>query len=734
MSSIDIQFIVQKMRSLFNFDVSLVSFSETSGSDLIRLLSDTVGRMSALYARQVKGHSNDARVLADKIAQFLRSVKYQPPSGTAPEDFHAALYRGDADVIYPIFKWVLHPSQTQPSAQTRAQAVEEADAAAFPGLPPARFSASRTDGVAGDGDGEPESVSHPRTSIAERAFVGYYLSEVALPVELLSDPECTALRLQIKELQASFVDSHKALGALRRSGRDPAQAKRVVARLEREQEQLEERISRTETKVEAKVGPARWEALGEVCTALRKQQDEAQALKASLAHQRYQFEVAEGKYNRAITRLQEIRSEGGSAEGGALAGPDGLLAALQEEAAMNRRAVNESLPRDIERKHKHLSVLQYVLQEHRKQEGWTASRLEDLRRSNQQRAEEIRMMEQRRNEHKGSMGAQAGDVQLVQQRQVAKMVAKKRRALEETLEAVTQEKEGLVRRVEAQAVARGEDGMDSDGNGHSAPEATEEQRQAMRAELARETERFAGLKARTTELRAEEHVLERTASLLAAMEPGGGRRGVVGGELSRTAKALGEVSVAKHEVDEMKGAQLEEISALVKEINFAIKDRKAKLAPFIKELKTLRENHRASEQTFAQRDKAHRTSLDNLDARLGKLAAEERSLRHAVNRDESLYHLLNCSGRLLQTRHKRAANAGTAERVLRKYDDKLREQSALLSALRDRSDTIEHTHSASVDQIAAMQGLAHLLALKHEALAQGNVQPLGGPGEQVLQF
>ena len=95
MSSIDIQFIVQKMRSLFNFDVSLVSFSETSGSDLIRLLSDTVGRMSALYARQVKGHSNDARVLADKIAQFLRSVKYQPPSGTALDAGGIHLARAD---------------------------------------------------------------------------------------------------------------------------------------------------------------------------------------------------------------------------------------------------------------------------------------------------------------------------------------------------------------------------------------------------------------------------------------------------------------------------------------------------------------------------------------------------------------------------------------------------------------------------------------------------------------
>jgi intraflagellar transport protein 81 len=52
---------------------------------------------------------------------------------------------------------------------------------------------------------------------------------------------------------------------------------------------------------------------------------------------------------------------------------------------------------------------------------------------------------------------------------------------------------------------------------------------------------------------------------------------------------LEKVSEAKGQLDEMKGATLEEISRTVSVINNTIKDRKNKLAPSIKSLRTVRQ-------------------------------------------------------------------------------------------------------------------------------------------------
>ena len=41
--------------------------------------------------------------------------------------------------------------------------------------------------------------------------------------------------------------------------------------------------------------------------------------------------------------------------------------------------------RETELKHKHLSILQYVLQESTQNEGWTERRLQELQRSNQEK-------------------------------------------------------------------------------------------------------------------------------------------------------------------------------------------------------------------------------------------------------------------------------------------------------------------------------------------------------------
>ena len=109
MSSTDIQFIVQNLKSLLNFDLSLVSFSEKTSEQLLRLLVRTFSELSDIFAKQIRGHDDNLPSLAERCAQFLRSVKYQPSCD--PQAFLDGLLQGDPDVVYPVFKWILHPSQ-----------------------------------------------------------------------------------------------------------------------------------------------------------------------------------------------------------------------------------------------------------------------------------------------------------------------------------------------------------------------------------------------------------------------------------------------------------------------------------------------------------------------------------------------------------------------------------------------------------------------------------------------
>lgn len=334
--------------------------SEKSGKDLIELLSQTFSKLSNIFAGQVGDQQKDTNFLVQKIAQFLRSVKYQPSVDQSA--FLSGLASGSADVIYPIFKWVLHPAQ--------------------------------------------------KDQIAERAFVGYYLSDIQLPDDILNDQDCVQIRQQTKVLQNMFIQKHKELSDLRKKGQDPNEVRRSISKLEKEQDLLQEKIEKTLTKVKVKVPQERFEELSEVCSALRRQQDEELHLQSSLSSQQYQFEFAQDKYSKAVSRLQDIK-QSFSPE----ASPESILLSLQEETRQNRIAVNEKLPRETEQKHTQLSVVQYVLQESAKGDGWSRARLEELQRSNSDKREEIEAIQARRQE--SASNTSAGDIQTIQQRQVS---------------------------------------------------------------------------------------------------------------------------------------------------------------------------------------------------------------------------------------------------------------------------------------------------------------------------
>eukprot|EP00116_Pleurobrachia_bachei_P010627 sb/3470889/ len=111
---------------------------------------------------------------------------------------------------------------------------------------------------------------------------------------------------------------------------------------------------------------------------------------------------------------------------------------------------------------------------------------------------------------------------------------------------------------------------------------------------------------------------------------------------------LEKISSQKGAVDEAKGKILEDMSDMSDKLNEMIAEKKAALAPIIKELRPLRAKCSELEQLHAQR----KTEYDSLSARLGSnlhvLEQEVKEMRETAQAEESQYHFLMHSKQLLE--------------------------------------------------------------------------------------
>lgn len=92
-----------------------------------------------------------------------------------------------------------------------------------------------------------------------------------------------------------------------------------------------------------------------------------------------------------------------------------------------------------------------------------------------------------------------------------------------------------------------------------------------------------------------------------------------------------QVSDLKSVVDEQKGAKLDEISAVVNEINKRIKDKKSVLAPKIKELRGHRQAFEELSNEHAEAQAAYLRARDAQDAQLSGLDRSVGELQSRVN-------------------------------------------------------------------------------------------------------
>ncbi|KAG0419791.1 hypothetical protein HPB47_003879 [Ixodes persulcatus] len=239
------------------------------------------------------------------------------------------------------------------------------------------------------------------------------------------------------------------------------------------------------------------------------------------------------------------------------------------------------------------------------------------------------------------------------------------------------------------------------------------------------------------ELRAETGVLARTAEILQQkqreltreLEVLEDQKGVRGYHALHG--ALQSASGQKASLDDRKNATLEDMAAMVTNLNSRITDKKGRLAPIIKNLRPLRKSCQDLTIEYEKEKCTYDSCAAGLESNLSRLEQEVTSLRNELNVQESKSHFLQLSLQIHEAQLKfleanRALEPGilqgdgSAKKLsLRdRLNQEISEQEKEGKALRERLKQVREGQEALRNQALMWKHLERLLRAKTSSGAQ----------------
>lgn len=526
--------------------------------------------------------------------------------------------------------------------------------------------------------------------LKKRAYLAKFCMNLDVPEEFLREEQVYSIYQSYKELQSQFKATHAHVEQERQGRMIPHDLQREVAQLDAEREQLAQKIQHLRTKSERDEG---FHVLLQVTSMLRKEQEEEARLTEKLAEQRYQLEQTEQLYIERSGRLREMR-EAAQQDGEGSA--EAMLKMLRSEVQKGRGALDR-VRKESEEKLIRLREIDAALSD----PPVTKVDIDGLEAEIGQMQAEIQAIEQKIGEHNQ-------DSRLSVYKQQANLVAKKKEMVMKDKRQLEDERDTLAK--ELNMKEREYEQM----KGHKFMKRDEFKNYA--ASLRDKSAKFKRLKAELSDLRHEVAVLLRTEQILQTKDntPAG---------LRETEAMLEKASVEKSQVDKAKGKTLDEISAIVSKINSQLKEKKNKLAPQIKALRSKRQNYQQVETRYMERKNAYDQAKSAMDAELSKVAVEVRQLETEVLEAEQSYHELNmqlCTAESkLQRAHREARCLQKSEKhspefqtlsdqyaaEIGKLDEQCRE-------LRKEQKVVKESHEDNLKQKRAFVQLEKLMSVK----------------------
>jgi len=473
-------------------------------------------------------------------------------------------------------------------------------------------------------------------ALRKRAYLANFCVNLEVPEEFLRDEQVYELFQSYKELQSQFKATHMHVEQERQERLDPANIQTEVAQLEAEKDQLAQRIKEIQERTGKDEG---FQAVLQVTSMLRKEQEEEARLAEKLDEQKNQLEKVEQLYLEQMSRLRELReTQDDSGESSA----DTMLKLMRNEVGKLRAAAS----RINEEKDEKISRLREL------SEAMSAPAVteEDIGRME----EEVSAMTAQICDLTGTIEQHNEDKRLSVYKQQASLVAKKKDTVLKEHSSLEEERNQLCRELSQKEREY------EHQKGHKFM--TREEFKSYAASLRETSVRFKRYKGELNELRGENAVLARTLQTLQAKDP-------TPAGMREVEQQLEKASVEKASVDKTKGKTLDEISAIVEQINSQLKEKKNKLAPQIKALRSARQSFQVVEAKHIEKKGAYDQVKGSMEGDLKKISGEVQMLENDTQESERAYHELNMQLALADSQLQRATAEARRLRREERYSD-----------------------------------------------------------------
>ena len=465
--------------------------------------------------------------------------------------------------------------------------------------------------------------------LKQRAYLAKFLVKLDIPPEISADQDVAEIYEQYEDLIQQFKTVHKESEAIKNSGYSTSELRKDIEEMEKEKEIVQKRIERMQRKVE---GMPNLDVMLEVAKKLRLEKERNKEILSQKADQRTNISHANQRIVRLEQQLADMRAAGMGTT------PEVILQKLEEEAKVNAYIVNEKLPRELQQRKQAVESLEAVLN----QPAMTQADLGELKRKLKEVNTQAKEISDKKNVSSDPM-----EDKLTLFRQQAAIISRKKETTAERLndaraaltssEDEVRDKKSQVGSFAGETVLKGEDFKRYVTSLRNKSNEYKEKKQDL-SELKSEY----GVLARTLEvLRAREETLQQS---LSAMEAS---KGVAG--FRNTQENLEKAATIKANLDEQKGATLEDMSGLVHQLTLKISERKSRLAPIIKELRPLRQQCQDMQIDHDEKKSQYDSTALQLQSNMAQLEAGVKSLRDEILGSESKFQILHNQRLMLST-------------------------------------------------------------------------------------
>jgi len=473
-------------------------------------------------------------------------------------------------------------------------------------------------------------------ALRKRAYLAKFCVNLEVPEEFLRDEQVYELFQQYKELQGQFKATHQHVEGVKQEHLDPASIQAEVAQLEAEKDQLAQKIKQIRDRTGKDTA---FQQILQVTSMLRKEQEEEAKLAEKLEEQRMQLEQVEQLYLSEMSRLRELReAQDTRSESSA----DAMLKIIRNEV-VKLREQQSRVKQETEEKVVRLQDLSQALNQPPVTED-DIRRLEDEVTGMTDQIKSLTATVEHHNE----------DKRLAVYKQQASLVAKKKETVLKDHMALEEERNSLGRQLSQKEREYEQQ------KGHKFM--TRDEFKSYAASLRETSVKFKKFKGELNELRSENAVLARTVQVLQAKDP-------TPEGMREVEQQLEKASVEKASVDRNKGQTLDEISAIVQQINTQLRDKKNKLAPQIKALRSARQSFQVVEAKHIEKKGVYDQAMCEMEAEIKKVSEDVKRLQTETQESERAYHELNMQLTLADSQMQRANAEARRQRKEERYSE-----------------------------------------------------------------